>query len=203
MASTSAYQASVAQSMGMALNQGCTHLVFTTGGRSERFARAILEELDEVAFIQIGEFLGWSLKEATGHPAVAKVTVAGMVGKLAKIAQGRFELHRNHSQVDPVFLAGVAAGCGAGPDVVAELEQANTARHFQELCRRSGLTGVFRRLCELCCTAMQAYVAAPFAIETIMTDFDGTVLGVGGAAGAGVRPGRSGRRPGGHPGRSR
>jgi len=175
--STAAYRASVAQGMDVALAQGCAHLVLTTGGRSERFAQAVLPELPEVAFVQMGEFLGWSLKQATLRPAIRKVTVAGMVGKLSKVAQGHFALHQSHSQVDPLFLAGVAAGCCASPQVAEEIKGANTARHFQEICQREGITRVFDRLCELSCHEMQEYVKAPFAIETILLDFDGTVLG--------------------------
>lgn len=175
--STSAYRASVTQGMDVALTQGATHLVLTTGGRSERFAQALLPDLPEVAFVQVGEFLGWTLKEATRRPAIRKLTVAGMVGKLSKVAQGKLDLHRSHSQVDPAFLAAVAEECGAPAPVVAEIQGANTARHFQEICQREGLARVFQRLCELCCHEMQEYVKAPYGIETIMTDFDGLVLG--------------------------
>jgi cobalt-precorrin-5B (C1)-methyltransferase len=175
--STAAYRASVAQGIDVAVNQGLTHLVLTTGGRSERFARAILPDLPEVCFIQMGEFLGWSLKEATKRPAIKKVTVAGMVGKLSKTAQGKFQLHVTNSQVDPLFLAEVAAGCGAPAHVVAEIQGANTARHFQEICIREGITAVFDRLCESCCVEMREYVKTAFTIETIMTDFEGPLLG--------------------------
>lgn len=175
--STAAYRASIAQGMDVALNQGHTHLVLTTGGRSERFVQRILPHLPEVAFIQMGEFLGWSLKEAAKRPAVTRVTIAGMIGKLSKTAQGKFHLHVSNSQVDPHFLAGVAAECGAPPHVVAEIREANTARHFQEICQREGITAVFQRLCQLCCIQMREYVKAAFTIETIMTDFDGTLLG--------------------------
>ena len=175
--STAAYRASVAQSMDVALAQGCAHLVLTTGGRSERFAQAVLPELPEVAFVQMGEFLGWSLKQATLRQAIRKVTVAGMVGKLSKVAQGHFALHQSHSRVDPLFLAEVAAGCCAPPHVAEEIKGANTARHFQEICQQEGITRVFDRLCELSCHEMQEYVKAPFAIESILLDFDGTVLG--------------------------
>lgn len=175
--STAAYRASVTQGIDVAVNQGATHLVLTTGGRSERFAQAILPDLPEVCFIQMGEFLGWSLKEATRRPAIKKVTVAGMVGKLSKTAQGKFHLHVSVSQVDPLFLAEVAAGCGAPAGVVAEIKGANTARHFQEICIRDGITSVFDRLCEHCCIEMREYVKAAFTIETIMTDFEGPLLG--------------------------
>lgn len=175
--STAAYRASITQGMDVALNQGYTHLVLTTGGRSERFAQVLMPELPEVAFIQMGEFLGWSLKEAAQRPAITKITIAGMIGKFSKMAQGAFHLHRNQSQVDPIFLAELAQELGATPEVVEEMKGANTARHFQEICQREGLTAAFTRICELCCGHMREYVKAPYAIEALMTDFDGVLLG--------------------------
>ncbi len=186
--STAAYRASVLQTIAVAVRQGATHLVLTTGGRSERFARRLLPDLPEVAFIQMGEFLGWSLKTISAYPEVVRVSVAGMVGKWAKIAQGHFHLHVSNSQVDPEFLAALAADCGAAPALVAELRVANTARHFQELCLQAGLTGVFDRICALGARQMREYVKAPYAIEALMIDFDGELRGRADAPGGTYSP---------------
>lgn len=176
--STAAYRATITQGIDVALAQGASQLVFTTGGRSERFAQGILRDLPEVAFIQMGEFLGWSLKEAAGRPGVTKVTVLSMVGKLSKVAQGHFLLHVNNSQVAPAFLARLAGeDCGAAPAVVEEIAQANTARHIQEICLREGLDCLFQRLCQLAAQRMREEVKAPYAIEAILVDFDGRPLG--------------------------
>lgn len=175
--STAAYQASVAKGMDVALRQGLTHQVFTTGGRSERFAQALLPHLDEMAFIQIGEFLGWSLGQATKRPAITRITLGGMIGKLSKVAQGHFELRQEQSQVDLAFLAELAGSCGASQGVAEEIRGVTTARHFQIICLREGIGGVFDEICRRCCLQMREHVKATFSVETIMVDFDGQVLG--------------------------
>lgn len=175
--STTAYQASIAQGMEVALAQGATHLVLNTGGRSERFSRALLPHLPEAAFVQMGEFLGWSLKAATRYPSITRVTVGAMIGKMSKIAQGHFHLHVSQSQVDFPFLARVAAECGAPARVQAEIAGANTARHVQEISRREGLDRLFPRICELAALQMREYVKASYTVEALLLDFDGTLLG--------------------------
>ena len=55
--STAAFRASVVQAIDVAARQGQTSAVFTTGGRSEKFAMQQLPELDESCFIQMGDFV--------------------------------------------------------------------------------------------------------------------------------------------------
>lgn len=178
--STAAFRASIAQAVDVALAQGQSHLVATTGGRSERYAMEILRPLGlpEVAFIEMGEFLGFTLKTAARRPQVRRLTVVGMIGKLAKVAQGAMHLHARASQVDPAFLAEVAAGSGAPASVVDEIRRANTGRHVQEIVLAAGVSGFFDRLCQLACEACRDHARAAYEIEVIMTDFDGpAVLG--------------------------
>ena len=54
---------------------------------------------------------------------------------------------------------------------------ANTARHFQELALAAGLRGVFDRLAELVCHQCRAVAAVALAVDCLLFDFDGTLLG--------------------------
>ena len=188
--STAAWRASVEQAIDVAAANGQRHIVLSTGGRSERFAQALLPELPEVAFVEMGEFTGHCLKRCVKRD-VERVTLVGMVGKFSKIAQGHFMTHVAGNQVDLGFLAEVAAQRGAAPAVVAEIQQANTARHFQEIVLRAGPREALQRLAELVCGRSAALVNGALAIDSVLFDFDGSVLGRAGlAAGepAGGRP---------------
>jgi cobalamin biosynthesis protein CbiD len=55
--STAAFRASVVQAVDVAAKQGQTSGVFTTGGRTEKFAMRQLPELDESCFVQMGDFV--------------------------------------------------------------------------------------------------------------------------------------------------
>ena len=173
--STAAWRASVGQSIDVAAANGQTHVVISTGGRSEQFAQRLID-LPEVAFVEMGEFTGYALKRCVER-GIRAVTLAGMIGKLSKIAMGHFMTHVAGNQVDLVFLAQLARESGATPTVEEEIKAANTARHFQEIAIREGLYGAFQRVCEIVCERSDALVDSKLAVECILFDFDGTVLG--------------------------
>jgi len=173
--STAAWRASVEQAIDVAAANGQTHVVLSTGSRSEKFAQALLP-LPEIAFVEMGEFTGHALRRCVRR-GIVRATLCGMVGKMSKIAQGHMMTHVASNQVDLQFLATVAADCGASPALQESIRRANTARHFQELALAAGLRSVFSRLAELVCQQCRAVVQGALAIECVIFDFDGSVLG--------------------------
>src|SRR5260370_16838166 len=79
-----------------------------------------------MALIDMGDFVGGMLKYLRGH-AVARVTIAGGVGKMTKLAQGLLELHSKRGLVDLAALAGFAKAAGASEALVQRIMAANTA----------------------------------------------------------------------------
>ncbi len=173
--STAAWRASVEQAVDVAAANGVTHVVLSTGSRSEKFAQALLD-LPELAYVEMGEFTGHALKRCVRR-GVRRVTLAGMVGKMSKIAQGHMMTHVAGNQVDLGFLATVAADCGAPLALQEAIRGANTARHFQELALGAGLHSVFDRLAELVCRQCRVVVADALPVECLIFDFDTTLLG--------------------------
>jgi cobalt-precorrin-5B (C1)-methyltransferase len=175
--STAAWRASVEQAVDVAAANGLTQVVLSTGSRSEKYAQGLLP-LDPLAFVEMGEFTGAALRRCARR-GVRRVTLAGMVGKMSKIAQGHMMTHVASNQVDLGFLATVAAECGAPPALQEAIRGANTARHFQELALAAELDGVFDRLAELVSQQCQAVVKGALAVECLIFDFDGSLLGRG------------------------
>lgn len=173
--STASWRASVEQAVDVAAANGLREIVLSTGGRSEKFAQQLLA-LPELAYVEMGEFTGHALKRCVRR-GIGRCTLAGMVGKLSKIAQGHFMTHVAGNQVDPVFLAGLAAEAGAAPDLVAEMHGSNTARHFQELALGNDLRPVFTRICELVRDQCESLVDGAVQVDCLLFDFDGTLLG--------------------------
>jgi hypothetical protein len=62
--STAAFRASVVQAVDVAAKQGQTTVIFTTGGRTEKFAMRQLPELDEACFVQMGDFVKAAFQSA-------------------------------------------------------------------------------------------------------------------------------------------
>jgi cobalt-precorrin-5B (C1)-methyltransferase len=189
--STAAWRASVEQAIDVAASNGQQHIVLSTGGRSEQFARTLLPNLPEIAFVEMGEFTGHCLKRCTRH-GVARASLAGMVGKMSKIAMGHFMTHVAGNRVDLMFLGDLAAECGARAAVVDEIRAANSARHFQEIALENGLRGVFKRLAEMVCERSVDLVDGALAVDCYLFDFDGTVLGFATAGGGRQAPGEGG-----------
>ncbi len=177
--STAAYKASISKAVDVAIACGCQqHIVLTTGSRSEKFARRYVSLPDE-AYIQMGEFTGHALRDCAGK-SVSQVTLVGMIGKLSKIGDGRMQTHVAGAEVNLQQLAEVAQACGAAAEVVEQVRQANTARHFQELMLAHDLLIVFNVICERARKAAQAYIHGKVAIDVMLCDFDGSLLGYAG-----------------------
>src|SRR6202049_3047569 len=92
---------------------GLDHVAAATGATSERAVQQ-LYDLPEHALIDMGDFVGGTLKYLRRHP-VAQLTLAGGFAKLAKLAAGHLHLHSSRSRVDGAALADVLAGLGADP----------------------------------------------------------------------------------------
>jgi cobalt-precorrin-5B (C1)-methyltransferase len=100
------------------------HVAGATGSTSERAVQA-LYGLPDVALIEMGDFVGGMLKYLRTHP-VPRISVAGGVGKLTKLAQGRLDLHSRRGEVDFFALSVLAGECGASDDAVHRIAAANT-----------------------------------------------------------------------------
>jgi cobalt-precorrin-5B (C1)-methyltransferase len=175
--STASWRASVLQGVDVAAANGVLHLVLSTGGRSEGYARDRLPHLPEVAFVEMGEFAGHALDRATER-GIEGVTLAGMVGKLTKLAQGQFHLHVAAGGVDPELLATIAARAGADQALLARIRSANTARHAQEMVQEAGLEGFFDELCRQAAQRCAERTGGRVSVEAWCFDPDtGELLG--------------------------
>ena len=176
--STAAWRASVNVSIDVAAANNLTHMVITTGTQSELFAKRWLG-LEDMAYVNVGIFTGAALKRCAQR-GIPRATLVGMIGKFSKIAMGKFVTHVAGNKVDPVFLASLAAECGASDDVQAEMRDAASGRHFQEIALERGVMQVFDLVCERVCDAAQQYLgdrAEDLIVDSICFDFEGGMLG--------------------------
>jgi len=121
--SCSAWIHSIYRGVDVARAAGLTHIAGATGRTSEEAVQN-LYSLSEEALIDMGDFVGGMLKYLRKNP-VAKVTIAGGIGKICKLAQGMADLHSRAGAVDLDFLAEIAG--------IPEIKTANTAKHAFEI----------------------------------------------------------------------
>ncbi|MGF1760361.1 cobalt-precorrin-5B (C(1))-methyltransferase [Photobacterium sagamiensis] len=180
--STSAFSASVRQSVQVASANQLNHVVLTTGSRSERSAMEMLPHLNSMAFIQAGDFVGVGLRAAKRYH-VEKVTVVAMIGKLGKMVAGHMMTHVSGHAINFSQLAEIAAQHGADETLCEQIANANTGRHVLNLVSeyfpdRNHHT-FNKYLQDLCCHAAghaTDYVADKVMIEFRLIDFDGSLL---------------------------
>ena len=109
--SCSAWIHSIHRGIDVARAMGLSHVAGSTGNASEAAAQKF-HDLHEVALIDMGDFVGGMLKYIRAHP-VARVTIAGGVAKMTKLAQGMLDVHSKRGAADLDALADFAAQAGA------------------------------------------------------------------------------------------
>jgi cobalt-precorrin-5B (C1)-methyltransferase len=134
--SCSSWIHSIQRGIDVARASGLAHIAASTGSTSELAVQRLLG-LPEVALIDMGDFVGGTLKYLRRHP-VERLTLAGGFAKLAKLAQGHLDLHSSASQVDASGLADMLAGLGATDALVAKARKATGAGEVLDLARRAG-----------------------------------------------------------------
>ncbi|HXO03763.1 MAG TPA: cobalt-precorrin-5B (C(1))-methyltransferase [Stellaceae bacterium] len=116
---------SIHRGIDVARAAGLDHIAAATGTTSERAVQR-LYALPDHALIDMGDFVGGTLKYLRSHP-VARLTLAGGFAKMAKFAAGELDLHSSKSRVDPAMLAGMLAASGADGVTLASARASDTA----------------------------------------------------------------------------
>ncbi len=173
--STASWRASVMQAVQVAAAQGETTIVLCTGGRTETGAMALLPDLPDVCFIEVGDFTGAALRVAVEN-GVSTVVFVGMVGKLTKLAAGVLMTHYTRSQVDTSLLGQITVQVGAA-DRREEVDAANTARHAYEIWDDAGvLRAAGDELCTRVRNVLVRFTKGKLACEVAMVDFTGKTV---------------------------
>ena len=172
--STASYAASIRQNLDVAIAMGNDVVVLTTGGRSEDFAKKIID-LPEHCFIQMGDFSGYTIQQCA-KKNIKKAYVVGFIGKLAKMAAGIKQTHVKGSKVDMNFLSEIAEKCNANKEVVENIKKANTARHVSEIIKENKIRGFFDEICKETFLHMRKHSEKKVPLDVILFDFDGEIL---------------------------
>jgi len=172
--STASYAASIRQNLDVAIAMGNDIVVLTTGGRSEDYAKKIVD-LPEHCFIQMGDFSGYTIQQCS-KKNIKKAYVVGFIGKLAKMAAGVKQTHVKGSKVDMNFLSELAKKSNANDKVIESIKKANTARHVSEIIQESDVKGFFELICSETCKHMRKHSEGKVPIDVILFDFDGSIL---------------------------
>ena len=131
--SCAAWIASIHQGIDVARALGLKHLGAATGRGSE----AALKQhygFQDSALIDMGDFAGSMLKYLRAYP-VERLSLAGGIAKISKLAMGHKDLHSKRSSVDFEWLARIAA---AEPQIAVLCGEANTVSEVLAATQKIG-----------------------------------------------------------------
>lgn len=173
--SCSSWIHSIHRGIDVARAMGFAHVSGATGNASEIAAQK-LHSLHEVQLIDMGDFAGGMLKYLRDHP-VARVTVAGGVAKMTKLAQGMLDLHSSRGAADLDALAGVAEKSGASPGLAARIRAANTVAEAFSLAAAEGIPLGDAIAAAAWTTAAAVLKGTGIELELLVFNRDGALMG--------------------------
>jgi cobalt-precorrin-5B (C1)-methyltransferase len=169
--STAAWAASVVQAINVMGAQRHGTFVLSTGGLTERAAMRLLPNLEEVCFVEVGDFTGQAIKRAVEN-GLETCYFVGMAGKISKLAAGVMMTHWTRSKVDNALLAEITTRANGSQELTDKVSTANTARHAYELWRSAGLREAPHLLCDQAAQNLEMYAEHRLNVHVILVDFD-------------------------------
>ncbi|MDR2726098.1 MAG: cobalt-precorrin-5B (C(1))-methyltransferase CbiD [Candidatus Adiutrix sp.] len=170
-----AYLATIDSALSLARALGFREVVLTTGRQSEKLARGRWPDLAEEAFVQIADFFSDSLSKAAGH-GFESISLAVFFGKAVKQAAGLANTHARRGDQDPALLAEWLAGA-AGPDVLAGVARALTARGALDILKEAGLARpAAEAVAARVLAKARAWAGPGPGLKLALFDYDGELL---------------------------
>jgi cobalt-precorrin-5B (C1)-methyltransferase len=114
--SEDAFIDSIRKCMTIAKASDTDRVVINSGGKSERFVKALYPNLPQQAFVEYGNYIGETLKIAH-QLSIPNITLGVMLGKAVKLAAGHLDTHSKRATMDKEFIAGMLREAGADIDI--------------------------------------------------------------------------------------
>ena len=115
--SEEAFIDSIRKCMTVAKASGSDRVVINSGGKSERFVKALYPDLPRQAFVEYGNYIGETLKMAH-ELRFRNVTLGVMLGKAVKLAAGHLDTHSRKTTMDLDFIQQMLQESGISIDII-------------------------------------------------------------------------------------
>ncbi|WP_417527244.1 cobalt-precorrin-5B (C(1))-methyltransferase [Marinomonas shanghaiensis] len=184
--SCAAYIASIHQGIDVARANGLTHIAATTGNASEDAIKSHYQ-LDDMALIEMGDFVGAVLKhikkvEQADSPKLnrpiqlSKLSICGGFGKISKLAQHHMDLNSRASSIDLAALAQLAVSLGADDRLQERMTNANTSVEALSFAMSAGLP-LADAICQQALDFARKYIPVHIELEVWAIDRKGQFVG--------------------------
>ena len=174
--SLSAFIASVAAEIDVAVAQGHQRLILVPGSIGESIAKKLLDtSTDEI--IQTGDFIGFMVKKAA-EKGVKELIILGHPGKLVKLAAGIFNTNYRVADARREIVAAYAAEAGAPTDVIEMIMQANTTDEMAATLERYELSETtFNLIANAAKERVVQKAGGKVKVNIVIVSYEGGVLG--------------------------
>ena len=184
--SCAAYIASIHQGIDVARANNLIHIAATTGNASEDAIKSHYQ-LDDMALIEMGDFVGAVLKhikkveqadltQFNSTIQLQKLSICGGFGKISKLAQHHMDLNSRVSSIDLGALAQLAASLGADAELQERMTNANTSVEALSFAMSAGLP-LADAICQQALDFARKYIPAHIALEVWAIDRKGQFVG--------------------------
>lgn len=173
--SCSAWIAGIRQGIDVARAAGLAHIAAATG-RSSEAAVQRLYGLPEAALIDMGNFVGGMLKYLRRHP-IPRLSLAGGVAKMTKLAQGHLDLHSTRGTADLAELARLAAAGGVHAEICARIAEVASVAEAFALAADKGPALAEAVASAAWRTAAEVLRGTKIDLEVLLFSHDGALLG--------------------------
>ncbi len=149
-------------------------MVFCTGGRTKSGAERVLPELEETAFVCIGDFIADSLQSA-GEEGMTRAAVACMPGKLCKYAAGFRNTHAHKVSQDMELLRSELRRLMPGAESLHDSLASSVSVREALLALEGSRLLLLKQLAQIA-REQFAGMAPGLPVRFLVFDFDGTLL---------------------------
>lgn len=183
-----AYKETICCALQIARAVKCKEVVLSTGGLSERLAKTYLPCSKEESFIQMADYVGFSLKEALKN-GFHNITVSAFMGKLSKIAAGCTYTHARNFPLDIELFISLGKRLGIKTRVLKEISHSITTRGVLEILLKHRECSIIDAICTQAVEKLYQMSQGKGKIFLVLFSFDNEVLWYGSREGkiAGIK----------------
>ena len=144
-----AFLESIRREMNVAVANGCSPVVVNSGGKSERYIKALFPSLPQQAFIHYGNAIGETLLIAR-ELRVPYLVIGIMLGKGVKLAEGHMDTHSHKVTINKEFIKSLLIESGCSWEAVKVIDNLTLARELPSLLSSDDCELLFPKLLNLC-----------------------------------------------------
>lgn len=174
-----AYIKTVAVLVNAVAQSGGREVVFCTGGRTLQASQPHLSQIQDEAFIRIGDFISAALKEAEKarlhYPYLQNAVIACMPGKLCKYAAGFSYTHAASVTQTLTPLVEIVAALTADSDLAAAVANCASVRQALDLLSGNIYQLSLEKMTDTALLALRKW-APSLNLRLLLYDYNGNLL---------------------------